>query len=209
MSQYPSSLRRLCVLWVDDDRHVVDASKRLLEARGLDVTMALCGSDALAFARAREYDVAILDQRMPEISGVDVLALLRAARNRTPVMFLTACATVGLEHEAKSLGAVKFYQKPLTGDDLVDAIYSTIACAGERDGHAVLTLDEEEQAAINQREDIARLRYLLVQLEDTEAQRRAVLAQLPETQRRFAARKPEDVRAALRVVHRRSPHTDE
>jgi DNA-binding response OmpR family regulator len=166
----------LRVLWVDDDPVVVSSSKLRLGSSGIDVTWAYSGIEGLRLAQARAYDLVILDQRMPELSGLDVLALLRVAENRIPVMFLTAYATQGLERDARSLGAVTFHQKPLTGSALVSAIHAAASTARkEEPTHRSPDFDE----SLRQREEIARLRYLLSQLEDVDIQRRELLIQEP------------------------------
>lgn len=109
---------------------MLDTSARLLAEAGFDVEQALSGVLGLAMARSASYDAILLDLRLPDMSGLDVLKELRAAGVAAPTLVLTGFGTIEAAVEAMKLGAVDFRQKPLIGDDLVVAVRS-IAARGD------------------------------------------------------------------------------
>jgi DNA-binding response OmpR family regulator len=78
------------VLIAEDDDALRDVLDRGLTEHGYVVDAVRDGVDALAYAKAYEYDVAVLDWRMPRMSGYDALAAMRARRLAVPVLMLTA-----------------------------------------------------------------------------------------------------------------------
>ena len=77
----------------------------------------------------------LTDLKLPDVSGIEVLAASRAAQPRVPVVVLTGYGTVGTAVEAMKLGAYDFLEKPLEIDDLARLIERAI---GERDEAARL-----------------------------------------------------------------------
>jgi two-component system chemotaxis response regulator CheY len=128
---FPTALKRLSVLWIDDESAGIDASRNVLSANGIDLTWAGTGPEGLRHA-ARSFDLIILDEQMPGMSGLDVLSALRSGKQtrHTPVMVLTANATPAHAFEARGLGAAKYHQKPLVGERLVAAIFDALVVRG-------------------------------------------------------------------------------
>lgn len=78
------------VLVAEDDHTLRSVLERGLEKAGYVVDSVSDGSDALAYLRAYEYEVAVLDWRMPVMSGIEVVRSLRLAGSGVPVLMLTA-----------------------------------------------------------------------------------------------------------------------
>lgn len=78
------------VLIAEDDDALRDVLVRGLTEHGYVVDAVRDGVDALGYAKAYEYDVVVLDWRMPRMSGYDALAAMRAGRLAVPVLMLTA-----------------------------------------------------------------------------------------------------------------------
>jgi DNA-binding response OmpR family regulator len=78
------------ILVAEDDEALRSVLERGLKKAGYVVDGVADGSDALAYLRSYEYEVAILDWRMPVVSGIDVLRSLRRSGARVPVLMLTA-----------------------------------------------------------------------------------------------------------------------
>src|SRR5208282_3970081 len=78
------------ILLAEDDEALRSVLERGLKKAGYVVDGVADGSDALAYLRSYEYEVAILDWRMPVVSGIDVLRSLRRSGVRVPVLMLTA-----------------------------------------------------------------------------------------------------------------------
>ena len=78
------------VLVAEDDDALRSVLERGLERAGYVVDSVADGSEALAYLRSYEYEVAIVDWRMPVMSGIDLVRSLRRSENRLPVLMLTA-----------------------------------------------------------------------------------------------------------------------
>jgi FixJ family two-component response regulator len=105
------------ILVVDDERNV-----RLMYRAALDsmfhVDEADSAAKALEMFAAHRYDVGILDLRMPEMTGLELLEQMNNAGINTPVVFITAYADVPNAVNAMKFGAIDFLQKPITPDQL-------------------------------------------------------------------------------------------
>jgi len=104
-------------LVVDDERNV-----RLMYHAALDALVSVDEADSAAKALDRfhekKYDVAILDLRMPEMTGLELLEQMNQADIQTPVVFITAYADVPNAVNAMKCGAIDFLQKPITPEQL-------------------------------------------------------------------------------------------
>jgi two-component system copper resistance phosphate regulon response regulator CusR len=78
------------VLIAEDDNALRDVLVRGLEEQGYVVDAVANGKTALSYLAVYEYEVVVLDWRMPVLSGYDALAAMRARRDATPVLMLTA-----------------------------------------------------------------------------------------------------------------------
>ncbi|PZC47258.1 MAG: DNA-binding response regulator, OmpR family, contains REC and winged-helix (wHTH) domain [Chloroflexi bacterium] len=102
------------VLVVEDETPVAAAVKRGLEGEGYAVDIAATGGDGLWLARENPYDAIILDIMLPELTGYDVCAALRAEGNWTPILMLTAKDGDLDEARALNTGADDFLRKPFS-----------------------------------------------------------------------------------------------
>jgi DNA-binding NtrC family response regulator len=111
-----------------------DSLRRMLElalsAEGYEVESAAEGGGGVRLLKERTYDLVLTDLKLPDVSGLSVLAASRAAQPRTPVVVLTGYGTVGAAVEAMKLGAYDFLEKPVAIDDLAHLIAGAI---GSRD----------------------------------------------------------------------------
>jgi two-component system response regulator RegX3 len=109
------------ILVVDDDPGVLDVVAFTLRREGFDVDEERDGARALAAARARDYDIVILDVMLPEMSGTEVCHALRAESD-VPIVMLTARdaerdRVLGLE-----LGADDYVTKPFSSAELLSRV---------------------------------------------------------------------------------------
>ncbi len=115
------------VLIVDDERNIRLTLQGALEAIGLEVEAVMQGEEALQKLTEKNYDVMILDLRLP---GMDGLAVLRQVADRfseTKVIIITAYGTVEAVVEAMKLGAVDFLQKPFEPQEVREIIGRVLA----------------------------------------------------------------------------------
>ena len=106
------------ILIVDDEKDFVDALAERLTIREYDVAASYSGQDALEKINEHNYDIVILDVKMPGVSGVDVLKEIKGIKPLTEVIMLTGNATVETAIEGMKLGAFDYLMKPCETDDL-------------------------------------------------------------------------------------------
>ena len=101
------------ILIVDDEPNVRLGYRVTLETEGYEVTEASGATEALHAFAINRFDLAILDLRMPEMDGLQLLAEIRKAHLSVPVIIITAYGDIPNAVRAMKLGAIDFLQKPL------------------------------------------------------------------------------------------------
>jgi two-component system response regulator HydG len=107
------------ILVIDDERAILDTVGILLRGEGFDTELVQNGRDALDRLDAISPDIVLTDIRMPAISGLEVLAAVRAWDVEVPVILMTAQASLQSAVKAVNEGAFYYLQKPFGNDDLV------------------------------------------------------------------------------------------
>ena len=113
---------KVIVYVVDDDASVRKAISRLLRAAGLDVQAYATGREFLDSDFRTENTCLILDIRMPDLNGFDLQRELLDAGSAMPVIFITAHNSPESREEARRLGAMGYFQKPVDEQALLDAV---------------------------------------------------------------------------------------
>ncbi len=115
------------VLIIDDDPELVLASGIRLRAQGYAIESAYDGKSGLEAILASRPDLVILDVRMPQMSGLQVLRQVKssASLRDTPVIILSA--SVVDEAVAMESGAAFFIRKPFNGSDLMAAVEAAVS----------------------------------------------------------------------------------
>ena len=129
------------ILIVDDDDSFRHALRNAFMRRGYDVTIAGGVEEARTLARTTQPDYAVVDLRMPDGSGLEVVRDLRAMPNGPQVVVLTGYGTIGTAVEAVRLGALNYLSKPAEVEEIEAAL------RGERPAvpvHDVPSLDRQE-----------------------------------------------------------------
>ena len=107
------------VLVVDDESGILDTLRILLRNEGFEVTTAQGGKAGLEQIRAGTHDIILSDVRMPQVSGLDILNAAREQDPMTPVILMTAQASLQSAIGAVNSGAFYYIQKPFSNDELV------------------------------------------------------------------------------------------
>jgi DNA-binding NtrC family response regulator len=102
----------LRILFADDEAHLRDLMQMELPRLGHEVTVCPDGATALRTLEQGLYDAALLDLRMPGLTGIEVLTQIRQASPETQVIILTGHATVDTAVQALRLGAFDYLTKP-------------------------------------------------------------------------------------------------
>ncbi len=114
------------ILVVDDERLICDLLRSVLAGHGHEVLMAMNGREGLELFKKHRPRFTLLDLRMPEMNGIEVLKQIRAIDPQAAVLILTAWGSDALEQQARQLGVVDFLSKGLSLDVLVAAMERTL-----------------------------------------------------------------------------------
>ena len=119
------------LLVVDDEPAILDILGRFAGRHGFEVVRCAGGREALETLRHRHADMALVDVRMPDVNGLDVLRTMREVAPDCAVVLMTGFAAVDTAVEAIKLGAVDYLSKPIDYDRLT-ALFSTVREQTER-----------------------------------------------------------------------------
>ncbi|HYU31188.1 MAG TPA: sigma-54 dependent transcriptional regulator [Thermoanaerobaculia bacterium] len=125
------------ILIVEDRDSLRRMLERALAQEGYEVAAAADAQDGIRRAGESAWDLVLTDLKLPDGSGIDVLAASRRAAPHTPVIVLTGYGTVATAVEAMKLGAFDFLEKPVAIDDLYRLIERAIGDRGESETAAV------------------------------------------------------------------------
>ena len=109
------------LLFIEDDDHIRLALSMALEDEGYDVTQAANGSSGLALFDEREFDLVLLDLRLPDLSGFDVCRALRA-KSIAPIIVVTAQTDTHDLVAGLEAGADDYVTKPVVAKELAARI---------------------------------------------------------------------------------------
>ncbi len=116
------------ILFVDDDKAIVDAAKRMLERLGYEVSTALNGTQALEFfqSESHPFDVIITDMTMPDLTGVALAKKIFKIAPDTSIILCTGFSTAINPQKAINLGFKAFLLKPVTKNKIAETIRKVI-----------------------------------------------------------------------------------
>ena len=114
------------ILVVDDEKLMCDLLRAVLVRHGHEVLTASNGREGFELFKKHRPRFTLLDLRMPEMNGIEVLKQIRAIDPQAAVLILTAWGSDALEQQARQLGVVDFLSKGLSLDVLVDAMERTL-----------------------------------------------------------------------------------
>lgn len=143
--------KQLPVFVVDDDESVRDSLAFMLEEHDFSVTTFADGQAFLDGVDIHQAGCVILDSRMPNLRGQQVHQILNEAKSPLAVIYLTGHGDVPMAVDALQAGAVNFFQKPVKGDELAQAILkgqvqsaANLDIAGAKSAYESLTPREKD-----------------------------------------------------------------
>jgi CheY-like chemotaxis protein len=129
------SRRKLRVLLAEDNAINQKLAVHLLEKQGHSVTVANDGNEAVAAVKTGEFDVVLMDVQMPNMSGLEATAAIRALERGTarhlPIVAMTAHAMKGDEERCLVAGMDGYISKPIQPDHMMDVIAQITSPPGE------------------------------------------------------------------------------
>lgn len=114
----------LRILVVDDEEDLVSTLAERLALRGFQVETATRGDDALRYVAGGDFNVLILDVKMPGIDGLELMGQIRQKRPDLPIILFTGQASTADAERGMREGACDYVLKPVDLDDLIDKITS-------------------------------------------------------------------------------------
>ena len=120
--------RQIKVLLVDDEEGYVNVLAKRMTKRQVEVSIALSGSEAIQTLRKKDFDVAVVDLKMEDIDGIEVLKIFKKMDPELPVVMLTGHGSEKAARDGLALGAFDYLTKPCDLEDLL----ATITKAAER-----------------------------------------------------------------------------
>lgn len=139
------------VLLIEDDSRIREIVDRGLGARGVTVSSATDGASGIELARRLDVDLVLLDLILPDVHGLQVLPLIRAAKPRLPVIALTALDDTQSKVWGLDAGVDDYITKPFSIDELDARIRARLRWRGQEDGvlrAGPLTIDLAAHRAI-------------------------------------------------------------
>jgi DNA-binding NtrC family response regulator len=110
------------VLLVDDEDDFLQTLTRRLEMRGLKVTAATRGTEAVDLADKQEFDAIVIDLAMPGMDGLETLKHIKENHPDAEIIMLSGQGTIKKSTEAMKLGAEDFLEKPVDIQELLQKI---------------------------------------------------------------------------------------
>ena len=114
--------RQIKVLLIDDEKDLVDYLAKRLLVEGFMVRATFSGEEALRVASDEDFDVAVVDLKMPGIDGIETINRLRARRPFIQCIIITGYSSLETALECGKLEAVQYFSKPVEHGELATAI---------------------------------------------------------------------------------------
>jgi len=119
------------LLIVEDEVHLAQALKEILEKQGYAVDAVYDGQNGLAYAKTGVYDLIFLDIMLPKMNGIEVLRSLRQAKTSTPILMLTAKDEIEDKVNGLDSGADDYLTKPFSTEELLARTRALLRRKGE------------------------------------------------------------------------------
>lgn len=132
------------VLIVDDEKGLRLGTKRLLVGENFEVDLAENGTEGISLGTSNEYDLAVIDLKMPDVDGLEVLKKIREKFPNTICFIATAYASYETAIEATKLGAFSYIPKPFSPEELIRNL---------KEGYARRELLLEKEKWLKEREE--------------------------------------------------------
>ncbi len=123
MAEHPEGIR---LLLVDDEVGYLEVLSKRLTRRSFEVTTASSGAEAIRALRARDFDVAVVDLKMEDMDGIEVLKVLKRMVPALHVIILTGHGSERAAREGIAQGAFDYLIKPIGLDPLIARIHAAM-----------------------------------------------------------------------------------
>ena len=110
------------LLLVDDEKAFVDVIAKRMSKRNIDVTKTYSGTEALQALRKADFDIAVLDLKMEDMDGIEVLKIFKKMDPDLSVIMLTGHGSEEAARDGIKFGAVDYLTKPCDFEELLAKI---------------------------------------------------------------------------------------
>lgn len=117
------------ILIVDDEKDFVEILTKRLTKRGFKVSKAYSGGEAIRLLRKEDFDLVILDLKMEDMDGLEVLNILKKMLPSLPVVMLSGHGSEDAAQKGLALGACEYLLKPCELEELLTCIEKNICKA--------------------------------------------------------------------------------
>lgn len=112
------------VLIIDDENVICKGCKMILTEMGYECDHSTAGVEGLKTALENPYDVLVLDMKLKDMNGMEILEKVKKAKPRLYVVVITGYSTVKNAVKAMKIGANDYISKPFNDDDIIDAVHN-------------------------------------------------------------------------------------
>jgi DNA-binding response OmpR family regulator len=123
------STKRMRLLLVDDEESYVNVLSKRMTKRNFEVSSALSGAQAIRILRKQDFDAVVLDLKMEDMDGIEVLKILKTMAPELPVIMLTGHGSETAAREGITFGAFDYLTKPCDLDELIEKIRAACEAA--------------------------------------------------------------------------------
>lgn len=131
------------ILYIEDEEEIAEIVAMALERAGYTVALAADGQEGLERAQEGGWSLILLDGMLPGLDGIEVCRRLRAQRDRTPLLMLTARDTVADQVKGLEIGADDYLPKPFAIELLLARVRALLRREGVQKGSVIRLRDLE------------------------------------------------------------------
>ncbi len=139
-------MESLKILVIDDELGLREGCRRICEPEGYEVLTAENGRSGLDIAASNQIDCALIDLKLPDMDGLDVLKKIKENDPEIVPIIISGHGTIEVAVEAMKLGALDFVSKPFTPDELMDVVNKALREKIERQQGLEKTQEHRERA---------------------------------------------------------------
>ena len=158
------------VLLIEDDAAVARSVELILKSEGFNIYTTDLGEEGVNLGKVYEQDIILLDLNLPDMNGLDVVRMLRAAKVATPIMILSGSAEIETKVKSLGVGADDYLTKPFHRQELIARIHAVVrrsrghAQSVIRTGEIVVNLDGKTVEVAGQRVHLTGKEYQMLEL---------------------------------------------
>ena len=151
------------ILIVDDDESTRKSIKLIFDSKGYNVDMAMSGKDAIKQIREKSFNAVLLDLKLPDIEGVELISIFKKITPGIAIFVITAYASLDSAMRAIEEGANGYITKPLNVDELLNKIQQALETQRkmallETAHRELIEYKQKEKELLEEREKIKKLK---------------------------------------------------